>query len=260
MRTDAPRRLVNAAGRQIRSADAVVFDMDGVVTDTASVHERVWGRLFDEFLARHDPDERAFSADDYRRHVDGRARIEGVTEFLGSRGITLPLGHEDDTPGEGSAWALANRKNELFVDSIERSGVEAFPSTLALIRELRALGRPTAVVTASRNADRILSAAGADGLFDAQVDGTVAEARHLAGKPDAATFLAAVGQLGAAPGDSVVIEDSLAGVEAGRRGRFGLVVGVDRMRQADALRRAGADVVVDDLAQLCLDQPLVRDR
>jgi HAD superfamily hydrolase (TIGR01509 family) len=249
MGTDVP-------GRRVGTAQAVVFDMDGVVTDTATVHAEVWRRLFDDFFVRRHPDERAFSSDDYRRYVDGRARIEGVTQLLRARGIELPLGDANDPPGDQSAWALANRKNELFVERVERSGVEVFPSTVALIRDLRALGRPTALVTASRNADRILAAAGADDLFDAQVDGTVAEARCLAGKPDAATFLEAVRLLGATPQESAVIEDSLAGVEAGRRGRFGLVVGVDRMHHADALRRAGADVVVDDLAQLSVDEPL----
>jgi alpha,alpha-trehalase len=254
------RRLV-APGRVmplvLGSAEAVIFDMDGVVTDTARVHAAVWAELLDGYLASRGQDDRSFSASDYRQYVDGRARIDGVVDFLRSRGIELPLGNPGDGGSSDTAWGLANRKNELFLAAVERSGVRAFPATTALLRELRALGRPTGIVTASRNADRILATAGVDDLFDAQVDGTVSEAEGLAGKPDPATYLAAARRLGAAPGGSVVIEDALAGVEAGRRGGFGLVVGVDRVGQGDALLRAGADVVVADLGELPLTQPLV---
>jgi len=249
---------VIATSAVIGTAEAVIFDMDGVVTDTASVHEAAWTELFDGYLAEHAQAHRPFDSDDYRRHVDGRARVDGVVGFLRSRGIELPLGGPADGPTEDTAWGLANRKNSLFLDRLERSGIRAFPGTVALLHELQARDRRTGVVTASRNADRILAAAGVGDLFDVQVDGTVAEAEGLAGKPDPATFLAAVRRLDADPTRSVVIEDAIAGVEAGRRGGFGLVVGVDRVGQAAALLTAGADVVVADLAELSLEQRLVR--
>jgi beta-phosphoglucomutase family hydrolase len=249
---------VIATSAVLGTAEGVIFDMDGVVTDTASVHEAAWTDLFNGYLVHHGQGQRPFGSDDYRRHVDGRARVDGVVVFLRSRGIELPLGDPADVQSADTAWGLANRKNALFLATIERSGVRAFPGTVALIRELRALDRRTAIVTASRNADRILAAAGVDDLFDAQVDGTVAEIEGLAGKPDPATFLAAARHLDADPVCSVVIEDAIAGVEAGRRGGFGLVVGVDRVGQAAALRAAGADVVVADLEELSLEQPLVR--
>lgn len=230
--------------------EAVLFDMDGVVTDTASVHRRVWAQLFDEFLAERDPQYQPFSGRDYLDHVDGRLRIDGVTTFLASRGVELPLGHPSDPPSPGTAWGLANRKNELFVARVHAEGVDVFPSTLALLRRLRATGVRTAVVTASRNAALVLAAAGANELFDAQVDGTDAEELGLAGKPDPAMFWEATRRLGASPGTTVVVEDARAGVAAAGDGRFGLVIGVDRAGHADALRAAGADIVVADLADL----------
>ena len=247
-----------ATSAVVGTAEAVIFDMDGVVTDTASVHQAAWSDLFDAYLIEHEKAPRPFDPDDYRRYVDGRARVDGVVGFLRSRGIELPLGGPTDEPTANTAWGLANRKNGLFLDTLERSGVHAFPGSVALLRALRARDLRTGIVTASRNADRILSAAGVGDLFDVQVDGTVAEAEGLAGKPEPATFLAAARHLDAAPVRSVVIEDALAGVEAGRRGGFGLVVGVDRVGQAAALLAAGADLVVADLDELSLDQPLVR--
>ncbi|MGE3833940.1 MAG: HAD-IA family hydrolase [Acidimicrobiia bacterium] len=230
--------------------EAVIFDMDGVVTGTAPVHRRAWAQLFDEYLAGRDQEARPFSGEDYLDHVDGRLRIDGVTTFLASRGVRLPLGQPSDPPSSDTAWGLANRKNELFVASVHADGVDVFPSTLALLRRLRAIGVRTALVTASRNADLVLAAAGASGLFDAQVDGTDAEELGLAGKPDPASFVEAARRLGVSPGATAVVEDARAGVAAAGAGRFGLVVGVDRAGHPDALRAAGADIVVGDLADL----------
>lgn len=232
--------------------------MDGVVTDTAGVHGRAWQRLFDDYLrlvaaSGGGPPFKRFRDNDYRRFVDGRARIDGVVAFLASRGITLPLGEASDAPEEGTAWGLANRKNELFLAALADEGAQVFPTTVALLRRLRALRIRTALVTASRNAGLVLGAAGLVDLFDARVDGIDAERLGLAGKPDPATFLEAVRRLEVDAPRAVVIEDALAGVEAGRRGRFGLVIGVDRVGQRAALLEHGANVVVGDLGEISVD-------
>lgn len=237
------------------NAEAVIFDMDGVVTDTATVHIEAWRKLFDDYLgsneaARSDDSHRRFTDDDYRRFVDGRARIDGVSEFLGSRGIDLPMGASSDDPTTPTRWGLASRKNELFLEQVERDGVRAFATTLDLIRRLREARVAVAVVTASRNASHILAAAGADDLFEVRVDGLVAAELALPGKPDPATFLEAARRLHVAPELAVVVEDAISGVQAGARGGFGLVVGVDRTGHAEALAEAGADLVVSDLGEL----------
>jgi beta-phosphoglucomutase family hydrolase len=239
------------------SYDAVIFDMDGVVTDTAAVHARAWKQLFDEVLPRLAPTNApaavAFDENlDYRRFVDGRSREDGVISFLAARGIQLPLGELDDPPERETVRALATRKNRLFDAAIKRDGVRAFPSTIALIQRLRAGGVRTALVTASRNASGVLAAAGLHDLFDARVDGEDAAALSLPGKPDPALFLEAARRLGVAPDRAVVVEDAAAGVEAGHRGRFALVVGVDRGNHRANLLAAGADVVVHDLGELDL--------
>lgn len=236
---------------------AVIFDMDGVVTDTASVHAAAWKRLFDEFLAARsgaggsplapfDPDV------DYRRYVDGRSREDGVATFLAARGIDLPDGGPADPPGSQTVWALAARKNRLFEEVIASDGVRAFNSTVALLTRLRQGGIRTAVVSASRNAATVLAAAGVDELFDVRVDGEEAARLGLPGKPDPALFLEAARRLGVGPVRAAVVEDSAAGVVAARRGAFGLVVGVDRGGHRADLVAAGADVVVGDLGQLDL--------
>lgn len=231
---------------------AVLFDMDGVLTDTAATHMTAWTRLFDEALPQVDPDRDhdPFTPDDYRRLVDGRARIDGVVAVLTDRGIELPRGEIGDAPGTATAWALANRKNEYFHEAIEAGGVDNFPSSIAMLDAVRAKGVPTAVVTASRNRAEILESAGLADRFDAAVDGTDIEDLGLPGKPDPATFLEAARRLGAEPARAVVIEDAVAGVAAGRAGGFGLVIGVARHDDPDALREAGADAVVADLAEV----------
>jgi alpha,alpha-trehalase len=234
--------------------DAVVLDMDGVITDTATAHAQAWKRLFDEYLQerlRRGEWAQTFDVDvDYRRFIDGKARYDGVRSFLASRGITLPEGDSDDPPGRETVCGLGNRKNEYFIKHLRDHGASAYPGTVALLRQLRARGVGTAVISASENAAEVLSAAGVLDLLDVRVDGTAAKELALPGKPDPAMFLEAARRLGSTPDRTAVIEDAIAGVEAGRLGGFGLVVGVDRIGRADWLRSAGADVVVPDLSGL----------
>ncbi|WP_241565857.1 beta-phosphoglucomutase family hydrolase [Prescottella agglutinans] len=227
-----------------------LFDMDGVVTDTARVHARAWTRLFDGFLAERGKGEAPFTSDDYLNYVDGRPRVDGVASFLASRSIEIPHGDPSDPPTAHTVCGLAARKDALFLHELDDHGVEAFPGTVALIRRLRAEGIAVALVTASRNAVRVLDAAGLTDLFDARVDGIDVDRLSLAGKPEPDTYLEGARRLGLPADRCVVLEDALAGVEAGRRGAFGVVVGVDRTHHADALRGAGADVVVSDLSDL----------
>jgi alpha,alpha-trehalase len=231
--------------------DAAVFDMDGVITNTARTHAQAWRRMFDAYLrARAGDAFEPFSDDDYGRYVDGRHRDDGVESFLASRDIHLPRGDPPDPPDRETVWGLANRKDRDFQRTLAEEGAEAFPSSIAFVRELQARGVGTAIVSASKNCQRVLEAAGVGDLFPVRVDGLVAEELRLPGKPSPATFLAAVDRLEAAPDRAVVVEDAIAGVEAGRRGAFALVVGVDRVGHAEELQRAGADVVVADLGEL----------
>jgi alpha,alpha-trehalase len=222
--------------------DAVVFDMDGVITDTARAHEAAWKRMFDEYLQ-----DATFTHEDYLAYVDGRPRQDGVAGFLASLGITLPPGRKNDTPETETIWGLANRKNRDFLHVITTDGVRAFPSSVALVRTLQTHDIKTAIISASRNAGRILEAAGIGDLFLVRVDGVELERLGLPGKPAPDMFVEAAQRLGAPTARTVVVEDAIAGVEAGRRGNFGLVLGVDRTGTGDALRAHGADVVVRDL-------------
>lgn len=236
--------------------DAVIFDMDGVVTDTASVHAAAWAELFDDAL--HDP--RAGLAapvpfdpgDDYLRYVDGRSREGGVATFLGSRSVDVPIGQEGDAPDAWTVHGLAARKNDLYLQRLTEHGVRVFAGTADLIRRLRAGGVPVGLVTASRNADKLLAAAEISDLFDVIVDGTLAVDLALPGKPDPAMFLEAAQRLAVDPARVAVVEDAVSGVAAASAGAFGLVVGVNRADQRVALEAAGADVVVDDVALLDL--------
>jgi alpha,alpha-trehalase len=227
-----------------RDHDAVIFDMDGVITDTARVHAASWKRIFDDYLR-----EDTFTDDDYLRYVDGKPRDDGVEAFLASRGITLPRGSRDDPPDRETIWGLANRKNEQFNKVLDEQGVERFSSSVALVRALQQHGIGTAIISASRNAKKVLDTAGIGELFPVRVDGIELERLHLRGKPAPDVFLEAARRLDAHPARSVVVEDSIAGVDAGKAGGFGLVIGVDRVGHADALRAHGADVVVHDLAE-----------
>lgn len=241
--------------------DAVLFDLDGVVTDTASIHAAAWKALFDSVFQ----DERLampsapapFDDEDYRRLVDGRSRADGVTAFLGSRGITLPPGRDDDPDDAWTVGGLANHKNSIFLRLLEQQGVHAFPGTVDLLRRLRAGRVPLGLVTASKNARAVLAAAGLTELFTTVVDGTDAARLQLPGKPDPALFLEAARRLAAGPERCAVIEDAAAGVLAGAAGGFGLVVGIDRTGHPDALAAAGADLVVSDAADLDLGVLLV---
>lgn len=230
---------------------ACLFDMDGVLTRTATVHAEAWKQMFDEFRELEGGSFPPFRLPkDYTRHVDGKPRLDGTRAFLASRGITLPEGRPEDTPGTLTVWGLSNRKNDLVQAAIARGAVEVYPGTVRYLHAAREAGLSCAVVTSSANAAAILSTTGLTDQFSACVDGEVAASRRLAGKPAPDTFLAAAEQLGAAPEHAAVFEDALAGVSAGRAGGFGLVVGVDRAGQADELRAHGADLVVADLAEL----------
>jgi len=242
-------------GPSLHSMDAVVFDMDGVVTETATVHAAAWKKLFDAYLrerAEQTGEEFVPFDDvlDYERYVDGKNRYDGVRSFLESRGLQLPEGTPDDPPGNDTVSAMGNGKDAYFLVHVREEGVRPYESTVRLIRDLRSAGKGIGLVSASRNAEEVLSAAGVADLFDTRVDGVVSAELGLRGKPDPATFLEAARRLGVEPGRAAVVEDALSGVAAGAAGKFGLVVGVARAGQNDALRQAGADVVVSDLGEL----------
>ncbi|MDH5332456.1 MAG: beta-phosphoglucomutase family hydrolase [Thermoleophilia bacterium] len=235
--------------------DAWLFDLDGVITATASIHARAWKEMFDDYL--HQRAQRSgapfveFDTDlDYRVHVDGKPRIDGVRDFLASRGIELPEGSAEDPPERETVNGLGNRKNTLVREAIERGEVQVFPSSVDFVRRLRERGMKTAVVSSSKNCQAILRAGGIENLFDTRIDGAVAAELGLPGKPAPDTFLAAAERLGVPRERSVVVEDAAAGVQAGRAGPFGLVVGVARTGNDAELLDEGADLVVHDLGDL----------
>ena len=232
-----------------------LFDLDGVLTKTAQVHDAAWQEMFDGYLR-----ERSRSAGepfvpfdrvaDYENFVDGKPRADGTRSFLRSRGIELPEGTPDDPPDAETVGGLSNRKNEILLRRIREDGVEAYPGSVRYVRAVRDAGLRRAVVTSSANCADVLAAAGLADLFETHIDGLTVEREHLRGKPSPDSYLAGARALGLEPRTAAVFEDALAGVAAGRAGRFGLVVGVDRLGQADALAEHGADVVVADLAEL----------
>lgn len=235
--------------------DAVLLDLDGVITDTAGLHAACWKEMFDEYLEKRARERgeafQPFDAEtDYRLHVDGKPRFDGVRDFLASRGIALPEGSPNDPPSAETVCGLGNRKNELVNKTIERNGVESYEGSVQLIHQLRDNGFKLGVVTSSQNCSTVLKAAKLDNFFDMQVDGNVARAEHLAGKPAPDTFLTAARLLGVEPARTVVIEDAISGVQAGARGHFGLVIGVARKGNAKELQRAGAGLVTNDLGEL----------
>ena len=237
---------------------ACLFDMDGVLTETAKVHAAAWKEMFDDYLAdrgkRDGHDYGTFDArDDYDNYVDGMPRYDGVRSFLASRGIELPQGSPSDPPDAETVDGLGNRKNELVMRKIREMGVDAYPGSIRFVKAVRAQGMRTAVVSSSANCQEIVEAAGIEDLLEARVDGAMVEREHLKGKPAPDSYLQAARELGVDPGAAAVFEDALSGVEAGRAGSFGCVVGVDRVGQADALREHGADIVVQDLAELLSD-------
>jgi beta-phosphoglucomutase family hydrolase len=232
-----------------------LFDLDGVLTETAKVHAAAWKEMFDEYLheraARTGEQFVAFDpVADYDEYVDGKPRYEGVRSFLAARGIELPEGDPSDPPSAETIHGLGNRKNEIVLRMIRQNGVQAYEGSVRYVKALRVAGMHRAVVSSSTNCRDVLVAAGIEDLFEVRIDGVVAEREHLKGKPAPDTFLAGARALGVEPAQAAVFEDALAGVAAGRAGHFGFVVGVDRVGQADALREHGADIVVTDLAQL----------
>ena len=231
------------------SIRACLFDLDGVLTDTAAVHKKAWQQMFDEFLSQHD-DSTPFSQADYNDYVDGKPRVDGTRDFLASRGIQLPEGADDDGAAVATIHGLSARKNDLVQAHIRSDGVQVFASSVRYVRAARALGLQTAVVSASENTEQVLAVAGIADLFDAHVDGVVTREPHLAGKPAPDTYLAGAAAVGVTPAQAAVFEDATAGVQAGRAGHFGYVVGVDRVDHAAALKAHGADVVVTDLGDL----------
>ena len=234
---------------------ACLFDLDGVLTQTAKVHAAAWKEMFDAYLHKRaeqsgEPFVAFDSHDDYDRYVDGLPRYDGVRNFLHSRGVELPEGDPADPPDAETICGLGNRKNDLVLELIRTEGVEAYEGSVRYVHAAREAGLHTAVVSSSANAKDVLAAAGIDGLFDEIVDGLVAGARHLQGKPAPDTFAYAARTFELEPKQATVFEDALAGVAAGRAGEFGFVVGVDRVGQRRELLDHGADIVVDDLAEL----------
>ena len=234
---------------------ACLFDLDGVLTDTASVHAAAWKQMFDEFLRgraeRAGVEFRPFDIkSDYGPYVDGKPRLEGTDSFLRSRGIELPAGGPGDPPDAETIHALSTRKNDLVQEKIVTVGVDVYPGSVRYLHAVKEAGLATAVVSSSANAEQVLRVAGLTELIDHRVDGVTAKERGLPGKPAPDTFLAAAADLGVGKDEAVVFEDALAGVASGRAGGFRFVVGVDRLGHADALRAHGADVVVTDLAEL----------
>ena len=235
--------------------DAVIFDLDGVITDTASVHSTAWKALFDDYL-----EQRAkrsgepfvpFNADtDYRQYVDGMPRYEGVKSFLASRGISLPYGTPEDGPDQETVCGLGNKKNPMFLASLEKEGAQVYESSVKLLHALKDHGIRRAIVSSSKNCAQILQVTGLTDLFEVKVSGVEAAERGLPGKPNPDTFVAAARDMGLDPARCIVVEDAISGVQAGRAGGFGCVLGIDRVGEAEALRENGADVVVSDLVEV----------
>jgi len=235
--------------------DAVLFDLDGVVTNTAKLHAACWKQMFDEYLQKRAGERgeafRPFDlATDYRLYLDGKPRFDGVRDFLASRGIKLPEGESDDPPQAETVRGLGNRKNELVSNAIERIGVEAYEGSIRFIDQLRRDKFKIALVTSSENCAAVLKAAKLESFFDVRVDGHMVEKQNLAGKPAPDTFLMAARLLGVEPRRAVVVEDAISGVQAGSSGHFGLVIGVARKGNAEELKQHGAHLVVTDLGEL----------
>ena len=236
--------------------DAAILDMDGVITRSAGTHMAAWKKMFDDYLR-----ERAgrlgeqfapFTDEEYYQYVDGKPRYDGTQSFLESRGINLPFGGPDDPPGKETVCGLANRKNDYFRDHLKKYGVESYPATRDFVEQLEAGGKRVAAISSSRNAKAVLEAAGVLGLFHVIVDGVDATGLHLKGKPAPDIFLEAARRIGVSPGRAIVIEDAVAGVEAGKTGGFGLVIGINRSGKNEQLKNY-ADLVVSDLSEIGID-------
>lgn len=233
---------------------AYIFDMDGVITKTARVHAQAWKEMFDALLKNHTPEGESFQPfdkhSDYLKYVDGKPRYDGVKSFLDSRGIDMPYGTPEDPPEKATVCGLGNRKNQIFHQVIRENGVDIFPENIQFVRDLKKKGIPAAVISASKNCREVLEAAGVDKLFDTRVDGVTSAELKLQGKPHPDIFLEAARRLDKEPADCAVVEDSQAGVEAGKRGGFGWVIGINTGDQYDALKSSGADIVVKTLTEI----------
>lgn len=238
-----------------RDYDAVIFDLDGVITDTARIHSIAWKKLFDDYLAQradrygetHEPFDKNV---DYRRYVDGKPRYEGVRSFLESRGIDIPYGTPEDRPDQETVCGLGNKKNPMFLEGLQTHGADVYDSSVRLLKDLLQAGIKTAIVSSSKNCAKILEVAELTHLFQVKVDGADAAKLGLKGKPDPDTFLEAARELGVTAARSIIVEDAISGVQAGRSGQFGCVLGVDRTGHPDDLKNNGADIVVSDLAEV----------
>jgi trehalose 6-phosphate phosphatase len=235
---------------------AFIFDLDGVITDTASLHTAAWKRMFDEYLRerskRYGVPFRPFTKADYRRYVDGKPRFDGARDFLASRHIHLPQGTSKDPPDKETIWGLGRRKNGYYLELLRKKGPNVYQTSIDFLRLIRKSGIKTAIISSSKNASQVLRLAKVRRLFDVKVDGRDLETLGIPGKPDPAMFLEAAARLKAKPGESAVVEDALAGVEAGRRGGFGMVIGVARTQDSRELKKHGADATVADLKELKL--------
>lgn len=247
--TIPPMPTPTMAGMNWSAYDAVLFDLDGVLTPTAEVHMRAWEEMFNGYLSSV-ADQPPYTSEDYFAYVDGKPRYDGVRSFLESRGIELPDGDPSDAPSEVTVCGLGNSKNDVFNEILARDGVTPYPGSIRLLDAAADLGLAMAVVSSSKNAPAVLAAAGLAERFSVVIDGTVAVHEGLAGKPSPETFLHAAAELGVSAASCVVVEDAVSGVEAGASGGFGCVLGVDRGAGAEVLRAAGADIVVTDLEEV----------
>ena len=260
MSEESPSKSGPPAGNEIAPVrvtdyEAILSDLDGVITKTARLHAAAWKRLFDDYLSdvaaqRRTPFPPFDLEEDYRLHLDGKPRHEGVRDFLKSRGLDLPAGDPGDGPERDTLYGLGNKKDAYFKTALREAGVEVYPATVDFLQQAKGAGLKTAVVSSSHHCAQILEAVGLASLFDIRVDGNDIDRLGLPGKPAPDAFLEAAKRLAVDPPRAIVIEDALAGVRAGHAGGFGLVIGVDRRNQAGALREQGADVVVSDLSEL----------
>lgn len=246
------RNHISGEKTEIHSLEAVILDMDGVITQTARAHSEAWKEMFDAFLRKRPGDFSQVTDKDYLQFIDGKPRYEGVRSFLESRNIELPYGNPEDPPGEETICGLGNLKNGFFHDILERNGVDTYDDAIVSIKEWRKKNLKTAVVSSSKNCRRVLEIAGISELFDARVDGITLQEKGIAGKPAPDMFLEAARLLGSRPENSVVFEDAISGVQAGTRGNFALVAGVGRSGNRKALSENGADLVIESLDQIDL--------
>ena len=250
----------NSNKKNAPQIDALIFDLDGVITQTRKTHKKAWKEMFDRFFRKHHPSQGYMSEEDYQQYIDGKPRYQGVESFLNSRNIDLPLGNTNDKPGFDTISALGNIKNELFNEILEKEGVEIYADALEKLKEWKQKGIKTAIVSSSKNCKKIIEVAGIQDLFDTRVDGMVSEEIGLKGKPDPDIFIEAARRIKARPENSIVFEDATSGVKAGQKGYFGLVVGVNRFNNKEALLENGADITIDNFNELVLsDIELVKE-